>query len=286
MIHGHWHFSPGGFPELDIKLITTATGNTHERARIVAKFLKLREGRIFPLEFGIPLEGSPCYQSESVKGYDFEKYPGKILANGIQAIIDWINTSSEETVVLGIAPLPNLAAVLMQDPSIVNRSRFIGMFGSIHKGYFGSGDVAAESNVKLYPYSCREVFSSQWNKTITPLDTCGIVQLKGEKYQSIRGSNDVLVQAIMENYDCWTKYNKNPLYNGFDPQTESSILYDLVPIYLAFSSSFLNVSELGITVTDDGYTIINEQGGKIHCALTWHDLQAFENLVVSRITGC
>ena len=272
-------------PELDVKLITTATGNTHERAKIVAKFLEAVGRTDIPIGIGLPLEGSPCYQSDWVKDYDIEKYPGKILKNGIQAIIDSIKTSDEEVIVLGIAPLPNLAAVLMQDPSIIQKSRFIGMFGSIHKGYFGSDKVAAEYNVKLYPYSCREVFSSKWKKTITPLDTCGIMQLKGDNYQRIRNCNNVLVQAIMENYDCWTKFNKNPLYNGFDPQTESSILYDLVPIYLAFSGSFLNVIEHGITVTDDGHTIIDEQGDKIHCALSWRDLQAFENLVVSRITG-
>lgn len=271
-------------PELDIKLITTATGNTYERARIVAKFLEIAGRTDIPIGIGLPLEGSPCYQSEWVSDYEIEKYPGKILKNGIQAIINTIKMASEEVIVLGIAPLSNLAAVLMQDPLIVQKSRFIGMFGSIHKGYFDSDEIAAEYNVKLYPYSCREVFSSRWDKTITPLDTCGSVQLKGRKYEQVRDCSDPLIKAVMENYGCWTKHNKNPLYHGFDPMTESSILFDLVPIYLAFSGALLNVQNLDITVTDDGFTIIDDRGDPIRCATSWRDLAAFEDLIVSRLT--
>lgn len=272
-------------PELDVRLITTATGNTYEKAKIVARLLEIAGRTDIPIGIGLPLEDSPCYQSAWVQDYNLGKYPGRVLENGVQSLIDTINTSSENMVVLGIAPLPNLAAALMYDPSIVHRSRFIGMFGSIHKGYFGKDEIVAEYNIKLYPYACRMVFSSDWDKTIAPLDTSGILQLKGEKYKRIRNCHDILVQAIMENYDCWTKYNQNPLYHGFDPETESSILYDLLPVYMAFSEALLNIEEHGIAVSEDGYTKINEDAKKIRCALSWRDVNTFEDFVVSRLTG-
>jgi len=272
-------------PELDVKLITTVSGDTYERAKIAAKLLEVVGRTDIPIGIGVPLENTPIYQSEWVQRYRLGDYRGEILQNGIQAMADVIQQASEPVTVIGIGPLPNIASLLMQAPDVVHRSRFVGMFGSLRKGYFGSEVISAEYNVKLYPHACRKVFSTRWGITISPLDTCGLVQLKGEKYRIVRESRDPLVRAVMENYDCWTKYNRNPLYRGFDPGRESSILYDLVPVYLAFSEAFLDIEELKITVSEDGYTRIDGSGDQLRCTTTWKNLAAFEELVISRLTG-
>ena len=272
-------------PEIDVKLITTTTGDTEVRARLIAKFLEIAGRSDIPIGVGIPLEGSPIYQREWVQGYALADYQGEIVDDGVGAMLNLIQQSPQPVTVIGIGPLPNIAAMLMRAPQVVQNSRFTGMFGSIRKGYFGSEDIPAEYNVRLFPHSCQKVFSTPWDITITPLDTCGIVQLKGEKYQRVRNSNDPLVGAVMENYDCWTRHNVNPLYRGFDPEKESSILYDLVPIYLAFSEALLNMENLPIAVSDDGYTRIDDSGSLIRCAVTWKDLPAFEDMIISRLTG-
>ena len=46
-------------PELDIKLITTATGDTGYRAKIVAKLLQIAGREDIPIGVGIPLDDSP-----------------------------------------------------------------------------------------------------------------------------------------------------------------------------------------------------------------------------------
>ena len=270
-------------PELDVKLITTASGDTFERAKIVAKILEIAGRTDIPIGLGLPLENTPCFQREWAKDYQLSSFPGKVYENGISAIINTIFLSPEPTKVIGIGPLPNLAATILLEPEITGYSSFIGMFGSIRNGYFGRTGITAEYNVKLFPHACRNVFASSWKKTIAPLDTSGIVQLKGEKYQAIRSSQNILVRAVMENYDCWTKYYTNPLYQGFDPQKESSFLYDLVPIYMAFSERLLGIEELPLAVTDDGLTVIDENCESIRCATTWRDLAAFEDLIVNRL---
>lgn len=270
-------------PELDIKLITTATGDTLTRTKIVAKMLEIAGRTDIPIGIGLPLEGSPCYQRAWVNDYNLQQYSGQIIDNGIQAMIDTIKLSAEPVSVIAIAPLPNIVATLRQDPTITQNSRLVGMFGSIYKGYFGSSDVAAEYNVKLYPHACQNVFSTPWDMTIVPLDTCGILQLKDEKYQAVYKCKDVLMQAVIENYYCWTKYNRHPLYHGFDPTKESSILYDLLPIYLTFANGFVNLESLRLLVTEDGMTTVDVQGNLIKCAMTWKDLGGFEDFVVSRL---
>ena len=50
-------------PELDVKLITTASGDTFERAKIVAKILEIAGRTDIPIGLGLPLENTPCFQS-------------------------------------------------------------------------------------------------------------------------------------------------------------------------------------------------------------------------------
>jgi len=42
---------------------------------------------------------------------------------------------------------------------------------------------------------------------------------------------------------------------------------------------------LGISITDVGETVIDDQAKKIHCATGWKDLAGFEDLLVKRVIG-
>jgi len=131
--------------------------------------------------------------------------------------------------------------------------------------------------------------------TITPLDTCGIVQLKGDKYQKVLNNNSALTNALMENYRAWFRQgllNQNKdlgeveLDKRVDQKCNSSstTLFDTVGIYLAMSTELVKMEKLPIIVTDDGYTRIDENGKEINCATEWKDLGAFEDLLVERLT--
>ncbi|HRF46327.1 MAG TPA: nucleoside hydrolase [Anaerolineales bacterium] len=272
-------------PELDVRLITTATGDTFDRARLVARLLEIAGRADIPIGIGIPLEPAPNYQQGWVGDYALARYPGQVFEDGVGALADTIRQSATPVTVIGIGPLPNIAALLQRAPDVAALARFIGMFGSLRRGYFGSTEIPAEYNVKLYPYACRHVFAAPWPITISPLDTCGSVQLAGERYQTFRSSPDPLARAVMENYLCWTLANQNPLYRGFDPDRESSILFDLVPIYLAMTEEWVTIEALRIDVTAEGRTREDPAGNLIRCATDWVDRSAFEDFVLARIVG-
>jgi len=69
------------------------------------------------------------------------------------------------------------------------------------------------------------------NVTITPVDTCGLVRLSGERYRAVRECQTPVVRALMENYRCWADWRKFNL----DPEMCSSILFDTVAVYLAYA---------------------------------------------------
>jgi inosine-uridine nucleoside N-ribohydrolase len=114
------------------------------------------------------------------------------------------------------------------------------------------------------------------------LDTCGIVKLKGAKYKKVLKSKNPLARAIIENYRVWAKSQ------GLEEtkvDTGSTTLYDTVAIYLAVSTELVEMERLGIRVTDDGYTVIDNTAKKVNCATKWKDLGAFEDFLIQRLVN-
>ena len=69
-----------------------------------------------------------------------------------------------------------------------------------------------------------------------------------------------------------------------DPQVQESILYDCVAIYLAFSSDGLVYEKLPISITEDGMTVIDDDGSMVNCATSWSDIEAFYSFLSARLT--
>jgi len=282
-------------PEFDVKLITTAVGDTPAKAKIVAKFLET-VGRIdIPVGIGVQHNKDGHRQEEWTKDYKLSSYPGNIYKDGVQAIIDTIINSPRPIKVVAVGPLPNIAAALEREPRIADKAEFVGMHGSIRRGYGGSTEPSAEYNVRAYVKDAQKVFTAPWKMTITPLDTCGIVQLKGQKYQKVLQRNSTLTGALIENYRAWYKHpivqknkdlSEDEVNKRVDEKVNSSstTLFDTVSIYLAMSTELVRMEKLPIKVTDDGYTRIDDKAKVINCATEWKDLGAFEDFLVDRLT--
>ncbi len=166
-------------PELDLRLVVSDTADTAHRARIVAKLLEVARRTDVAVGLGIRYPGRIGVQGTWSDGYDLKNYPGKVHEDGVAAIIETIMGSTEPVTLIAIGPVPNIAEALRREPRIASRARFVGMHGSVRMGY-GAGDKPCpEYNVKMHTRECQEVFSASWDMTITPLDTCGRVQLNG-----------------------------------------------------------------------------------------------------------
>ena len=216
------------------------------------------QGRLsaFPIGLGPPLREETGPQRDWVNSYELSRYPGLVHQDGVGALVDTIMNSVEPITLIGIGPLRNIAAALERDPRIAERARFVGMQGSIRRGYRGLDWPVAEANVRAAPESCREVFSAPWDVTITPLDTCNLVRLEGDKYRTVRDCEDLLVQALIENYRIWVKNMKNRPREEAEKLTKP--LNDTVAVYLAFSAEHLVMEEMGLRVSDRGYTVIDD----------------------------
>ncbi len=269
-------------PELDVKLVVSDTGDTRYRAKIIAKMLEIAGCTEIPVGVGTPKKDYRQYTQESwVADYRLEDYPGTVHADGVGAIIDTILHSPEPVALVCIGPVPNIAEALEREPRITRNARIVGMHGSIYKGYNGSDKIAAECNVAHYTSACRRMFTAPWPITITPVDTCGLVVLDGERYRKVRQCPDPVIRALMENYRIWLENNHNP--DQFEQR--SSTLFDTVAVYLAFAEDLLEIEELGIRITDDGFTVVDPAAKPVRAAVRWKDLDGFKDLLVARLTG-
>lgn len=266
-------------PELDVKLVVSDTGDTTYRSRIIARMLDVAGRTDVPVGVGIRFEDPIQPQGPWVEDYDLGDYPGTVHEDGVGAIIDTIMAAPGPVTLLCIGPVPNIGEAIDREPRIVENARFVGMHGSVYKGYDNYHKPCAECNVVNHTSACQKTLSAPWDITITPLDTCGLVVLKDEKYQAMRRCSDPLIQALMENYRIWL----GDRVAEFD--VKSSCLYDTVAVHLTFSREYLVMEDLGIKVTDDGFTVPDENAKRMHVAVDWKDLGAFEDYLVGRLTS-
>jgi inosine-uridine nucleoside N-ribohydrolase len=268
-------------PELDLKLGRGDYGKTEYRAKLLAKFLKMVGRGQVPVGLGVdtPVKGDGP-QAPWVKDFELSSYPGKIHKDGVAAMIEIIMSSPEPVTLIAIGPMPNVAAALEREPRIAGKARLVGMYGSVRKGYDGTGKIDAEWNVKADAKSCQKAFTAPWDITITPLDTCGVVRLDGDRYKRLLGSEAAIPKAIIENYRIWSKAS-NAQNTAAD--SRSSTLFDTVAVYLACTEELCKMERLGIRVTDDGFTRIDDQAKKVNAAVEWKNLDGYHDLLVQRL---
>jgi len=265
-------------PELDVKLVTTDRGRPEYRARLACQVLEAGGRADIPVGLGPEWEGNTGQrrQEPCAEGYGLSGYDGEIAADGVQAMIDVIQSSPEPVTVVAIGPLPTVRAALEREPAIARAARFVGMHGSLRT-------QVAEANVKNDPQSCRAAFEAGWPVTITPLDTCGLVQLTGQRHQRLVASAAPLARCVMENYRVWWQNSRGGQDDPDRWQHQSSILYDTVAVHLAHTEDFLHMEDLGVRVDDEGFTRLDESAPAIRCATEWRDLDAFYDMLADRL---
>ena len=269
-----------GGPELDIKLITTCTGDTAYRAKIVCKFLEHVGHTEIPVGLGLTFDSLSENQRAYIDGYQLRDYPGEIVDDGVRAMADIIMQSEETVTLICLGPLQNIQKLLQIEPRITKKARFVGMHGAIFRGYKGTNDVQAEYNIVQHVDSAKAVFSSNLDMTITPLDTCGMIRLEGENYQAVAKATNKTMIDVITNYEIWLRALGAKEVESIN---RSSTLFDTVAIYLALDNALLEMKKLCIKITDEGKTVVDETGKEMSVAVEWRDQRTFYDFLINRL---
>lgn len=267
-----------GTPRVDLKLVVTATDNTPEKTRLVAKILTQLGRTDVPIGTGVKQNDKKHNQEKWLGGFSLEQYKGTVHADGVQALIDTIKASPTTVTLCVLGPQTNIAEALRRDPSIAQKARIVSMFGSVYLGYGGKKTRDAEYNVKRDVKAAQAVFAAAWPITIAPLDSCGLLVISGARYKAIADSQASLAKTVIENYDQWANRSKHPA-------GASSTLYDTMAAYLCFDEKFCGMKMVKLIVDDKGFTVPDEEKGRpVNCALTFADRAGLEKLYVKTLT--
>jgi len=266
-----------GSPEIDLKLIVTASDDTESKTRLVAKMLE-RMGRTdIPLATGVKNSSRELHQAEWTGDYALADYQGTIIEDGVGALVQAINAAPAPVTLCVIGPQTNIKAALERDPSIGTKAKLVLMAGSVHIGYDGKDKRDREWNVFRDVAAAQAVFAAPWEITMAPLDICGTLRLAGPRYVAVKESTNPRARVTIENYEKWTNRKHHP-------QDSSSILFDTAATYLCFDEKLMEIETVKLSIDKDGNTVPDENGRPVRCALRWKDREQFEDLLVKTLT--
>lgn len=272
-------------PELDLKLIVCDGINRTYRARLTAKLLKLAGRTDIPIALNGAEGDVPAPQSDWVGDFTLQGYEGRIIEDGVQAMIDAVVASPEPVTIISVGPAMAVAEAVTRAPEMARKARFVGMFGSLRLGYKGVAPPDIEYNVKTDPLALRKALAAEWlDCAITPLDSCGLLTLDGAHWQALWHSRDPFAVALIDNSKVWLpKVDWMP--KDFDLTLKSSVQFDAVAVIMAFDERDLVFETLPIWVEDDGMTVVDAtKGSPVRVATGWRDMEGFKTDMVAALT--
>ena len=274
-------------PELDLRLVVSATADTDYRARIAARLLEIAGRTDVPVGVGVrqPSDGPRERQIEWVRDYPLTRYAGRVAEDGVAAMIEAIMASPTPVTLIAIGPVTNIAEALRREPAIAARTRLVAMAGSLAVHHTTNlersvvpGQIA-EWNVVKDIAAARQVFAAPWREAVlTPLDTCAYIVIDGERYGRLLRSNDRLLAAVLENYRIWHTHCP-----ASRPATQTTVLYDAVAVHLAHTTRFLNMVPMRLAVDERGFTLPVADGRPFQVAVSWTDQDGFEEALTARL---
>lgn len=263
-----------GTSALDLRLVTTVSGDTTYRARCAAALLAAGRRADVAVFAGVGGVGGAEEPQRSLAAAS----PTDAFADGVDALV--AACAGGPVTILAIGPLSNVAAALERDPTIASRCRLVAMCGSVHVGYRGAPGAAAEYNAAVDVAATRAVLGADWTDALlTPLDTCGTVLLEGDRYQRVASSSSPLVTALLDSYREWCGERSTH-------ERRSSTLYDCVAVHLAHDESLWEIEDVPLTIDDQGVMHVSpSDGSTVRCALRWREggMDAFLDALVTAL---
>jgi len=267
-----------GSEKVNLKLIVTACDDTETKIKLVAKMLERVGKTEIPIGIGVKTSDKKINQEQWIENYSLDTYKGTIYKNGVEKMVEQIRNAKDTVILCVIGPMMNIAKALELAPDIAEKARVVSMAGSVYRGYGGKKQRDCEYNICRDVESAKKVFSAPWNITIIPLDTCGTIILKEERYQAVENSKSPLAQVVIENYNIWTNRKHYP-------QNESSVLYDTLAIYCIWAEDVVEMKTIPLIIDNEGKTCPDEKGKPVRCAVEWKDKERYETILIETLTG-
>lgn len=229
-------------PDVQLLGVTTAFGQTPERAQIAAKLLSLM-GR-----GDVPICAGRRGPSEIRRQYDWARGYGNGAMKKEVAVAflkRQIVLHPGEVTIVAIGPLTNIGDLLTKYPEVKTKiARIVIMGGSVYQGYGANTPPAPEWNIKCDPAAAKVVFESGVPLVMAGLEVTTGMRLDAERQKRLLANGTPTTDALAALTNLW---------GGGEP-----VLFDVVAVCYALGHSLCDAEERRVEVEDDGMTRIVE----------------------------
>lgn len=236
-------------PELELRGVTTVSGDTHVRALMACRLLTAGGRRDIPVA-----AGKPNRPPQALRGMQ-EQYilqppafrsSKPIKASAVDFLYKQLKEHPGEITLVAVGPLSNIAQLLTEHPDCKPWiKRLVIMGGSVRVGYSNKPPPQAEFNIRADPKAAQVVFTSGIPLVVAPLDATTMLKLDAAGLRRILGAGTLL------------NYNVQALYQLWD-QKDAPVLYDPVAVTLCITEKFCKMENLDLEVDDKGFTRIGK----------------------------
>ncbi len=205
------------FEELEVKAITTVTGNTsidkvtNNAIKVLTKAgrtdIPVAQGLSEPLVRNL-LEGNFGTNVHGESGMDGPQLPEssfeKSKLNAYEMMVDILETADEKVTIVGIGPLSNIAVLLKLRPDLKEKIECISIMGG---GTIGNWTPAAEYNIYADAEAAYVVFHSGVPIIMSGLDVTQKAYITREENETLREQGDEISVFVAELIDYFGKYH-------------------------------------------------------------------------------
>lgn len=249
--------------ELDVKLMTTITGNvgldkvTYNAMRLLKYFnredIPVAAGAATPL-FREAVDASNVHGKTGMEGFDFEEPDmTKLLKeNAIDAMRNVLLESDEKITLVPIGPLTNIALLITTYPEVKEKiDEIVLMGGSTGRGNCG---VMSEFNFHVDPEAAKIVFNSGLKIAMAPMDVGLKALIYPEDSELIKTMNKTGEMF----YSLFKKYRGGSFSTGLKMYDACAIAYLLKPEMFEIEHTFVDIETKGEYTT--GCSVVDLKG--------------------------
>ncbi|OAI47574.1 hypothetical protein AYO44_01470 [Planctomycetaceae bacterium SCGC AG-212-F19] len=234
-------------PELDLRGITTVSGDTKTRALMVCRLLSAAGRGQVPVAVGAAEKPPQALRGWQGQYVNHPAVLGKrtaqpIKEGAVEFIYNKLKAEPGKITLVAVGPLSNIAQLVTQHPDCKPWiKRLVIMGGSVRVGYNNKPPIQAEFNIRADAKAAQVVFTSGIPLTVAPLDATTMLKLDEPMLQRIFSAHSPVTMQIQALWQLWD-------------EKSAPIMFDPVAVTLCFNESFCKMEDLHLEVDDKGFT--------------------------------
>lgn len=245
-------------PEIDLRAVTTVSGDTQLRGRIAKKLLTLGGCHHVPVAAGIR---EPILRQRNFLwlGHEGRRSlePDEELcladAHAVDLLIDTVLRDLPHVVAIG--PLSNLAVAIMKEPAVITSIPHLTVMGGLLQRH--PDMPLLDYNLASDAEAAVVVLNAGIPTTLVPVDTTCKVFFTGAELAHLRATRSPLLQILCAAIEVWAPIQR--ALSSFQPDAVA-FLHDPLTVAVLIDRSFLTFERLQLrpAIVDGNFQLIPE----------------------------